>query len=76
MTYQEAKQQAFKVRWKVGKCFSGDECWCKPIQGEEPIMFMDGDREQEHYIVDSGTVRKEIAEYIVELHNKNIESRQ
>ncbi len=76
MTYKEAADYAFTIRWKVGTCFSSNECWCRPIQGEEPIMFKDGDEDSEYFIARSGELSKEFAEYFVRLHNQSLENKK
>jgi hypothetical protein len=74
LTYKQASELAFTVRWKLGTCFSGDDCWCRPIQGEQPIMFDDGGVESEYFIARSGELSKDIAEYFVKLHNEKLEN--
>jgi hypothetical protein len=76
MTYTEAGEYALIVRWKVGTCFSSDECWCRPIQGEEPIIFKDGGEDSEFFIARSGELSKSFAEYFVKLHNQNLENKK
>lgn len=70
MNYEEAIDHSFKVRWKTSTCSAGEKCWCRIIEPEEPIMF-DGD--EELYIAGSGSMPREYAEYIVELHNKSLQ---
>ena len=72
MTYQEAKEKAFTVKWEIGTCSQGEECWCRTINPVEPILYKDGDIENEYYIIGSGELNKETAEYLVKLHNQNI----
>jgi hypothetical protein len=71
MTYQEAYKKALEVKWKVGPCFSGEQCWCRIIMPEIPIKF-DKDDIEEVQIVSSASINKDMAEYIVELHNNNL----
>jgi hypothetical protein len=72
MTHQEAKKKAFTVKWQIGTCSQGEECWCRTISPEEPITFKSGEIEEEYYIIGSGEINKETAEYIVKLHNQTI----
>lgn len=69
MTYKEAQEKALSVRWKTSICFSGEECWCKVIEPEEPIKDNHG---EDIYIVPSGSISKEYAEHIVKLHNNSL----
>lgn len=74
MTYEEAQEKLFKVRWKTEPCFAGEDCWCRMIVPEEPILFQGPSGfEDEIYVVGSAAIDKEIAEYFVQLHNKNLE---
>ncbi len=75
MTYTEAGEYALTVRWKVGTCFSDNDCWCRPVQGEEPIMFKDGEDDEEFFIARSGELSKSFAEYFVRLHNEQLENK-
>ena len=68
MTYSEFFQIAKDKPWKVIPCHSGTECWCRIITTEEPIV---GD-DEELNITSWGSISTEFAEYLVELHNKNI----
>jgi hypothetical protein len=69
MTYQEAIEKSFQVKWKVGTCSQGEECWCRTIKPIEPIFFEDGGN-AEYYVVGTGELRKETAEHFVKLHNQ------
>ena len=70
MTYKEAQELAMKVRWKTEECFSGSDCWCELIVPETDIIDDDGNK---ICIIPTASVLKNVAKYIVELHNKNIE---
>ena len=39
MTYNEAKKLVLTQPWIVGTCFSGVDCWCRPIMLETKINF-------------------------------------
>lgn len=73
MTYDEAEEQALKVRWKISTCGVGEECWCRIILPEETIHINHSDGITEYdsvySVVDSGAVSKEVAERIVSDHN-------
>jgi len=74
MKYKEAEQKAFTIKWQIGTCFQGERCWCRTIKPIEPILFDDGDVKDEYWIVGSGELHKEIAEYFVQLHNQKIDN--
>ena len=74
MTYQEAIEKAFTVKWKLGTCEQGERCWCRTIEPVEPIMYQDHEDIEPYFIVKSGQMRKDVANYFVELHNRNINS--
>jgi hypothetical protein len=68
MSYEEAKERLFNVRWKTKECFS-ENCWCALIVPEEEYNDDDGN---EMYICGSGCISKDVAEYIVKIHNLNV----
>jgi len=53
-------------RWATKECFSID-CWCEAIVVEETL-----NDEEPHYVVSYGSVSKEEARHIVEIHNKSL----
>ena len=65
-------EKLLDIRWKVSECFVKD-CWCSIIEPENKITDENG---FENYICPSGAIHKDIAEYIVELHNKNLKIKQ
>lgn len=67
--YEEALIKAFNSEWKSSVCSQGEECWCRII---EPLNKIEYDNGEEIYIVGSGSISKEFAEYIVKLHNNNL----
>ena len=71
MTYQEAIDKSLTVKWKVGTCGQGTQCWCRTITCDPPLMYDDGDEQYPFFVVSTGEVMAEIVEHIVELHNKN-----
>lgn len=73
MTFKEANDLSFQVKWKVSTCTSGESCWCRTVAPETPIIY---DDIEELFIIGMGTVHKEIAEYIVKLHNDNLNNKK
>jgi hypothetical protein len=39
MTYQEAINKSLTLKWKVGTCSQGEECWCRTITCDPPLMY-------------------------------------
>ena len=80
LQFNEAKEKVFKTKWKVATCNEGEKCWCRIIEPVETIEYYNfiGDYNvdsfnENFYIVPSACMDKQIAEYIVKLHNKNLE---
>lgn len=76
MNFEQARELSFLVKWKVAECFSGPECWCRIIAPFEPIYYNqpeNPENKHEYSIVDAGSLDRDTAEYIVSLHNKNLE---
>ena len=71
LTYKEAQEKSLTVRWKVSFCPQGENCWCRIIEPEEKISDSD---DNEIYIVGSGEMSRIYAEYLVDLHNKNLKN--
>jgi len=67
-TLDEASELALQVKWKTSSC-GNDTCWCRIIEPDEPILY--GENNEEFYIIGSGAVDKEFAEYFVFLHNES-----
>ena len=74
MDYSQAKEKSLLVEWKIGTCSQGEQCWCRTIRPVEPILFGDGDFQEEYHILVGGELSKEIVEHIVALHNQNIKN--
>ena len=70
MTYEEAIELAYQVKWKTSTCGQGEQCWCRIVEPEVPIIY---DKVEQIYIISMGAINKEFAEYFVELHNRTIE---
>lgn len=77
MNFDQAKELSFLVPWKTMECFSGPECWCRIILPVESIFYSHPenpeDNKHEYIIVDAGALDQETAEYLVKLHNTNID---
>jgi len=72
--YDEAHKHSLTVPWKLETCNSGESCWCRIILPCEKILYKNkvGDTERVdefEYIIPDGSIDKETAEYIVNLHN-------
>ena len=76
MTYQEAIEKSLTVKWEIGTCQQGEQCWCRTIKPVEPILFEDGDTEEEYYVVRSGELNKETVEHLVKLHNETFNTKE
>jgi hypothetical protein len=66
------------VPWKLDLCNSGETCWCRIILPSEKILYKNkvGDTERVdefEYIIPDGSIDKETAEYIVDLHNDEVD---
>ena len=72
MTYQQAKEKALTVEWKVGFCPQGAQCWCRTIEPLESITFTDGEVSENYSVVRAGEISKGLAEYFVKLHNEHL----
>lgn len=74
----EAQKYSFTVPWKLDLCNSGETCWCRIILPTEKILYknMVGETERVdefEYIIPDGSIDRETAEYVVELHNNHIQ---
>jgi len=69
MNYNEAEEKSLQVEWVTQVCHSGEECWCRMITTKEPLIY---DEDEVFYISQSGQLTKEVAEYLVNLHNEKI----
>ena len=78
MNYQQAKQKVLSVPWKTDICHSGENCWCRiirPTETPEYIRKSNGEPHVLDSIIDYGSVDKETAEYIVNLHNSFLDKK-
>jgi hypothetical protein len=69
MNYEQTIKKTLTIEWRVGTCNSGEDCWCRTIFPKEDLIDDNG---EEVYIVGYGSISKEFAEHIVELHNKSL----
>lgn len=81
MNFKEAEKLAYKTRWKIGTCNSGEKCWCRTIEPEKTIEYFIYNKDMppdkhEFYIIGDASVDKKLANYIVKLHNKNLKDKQ
>ncbi len=75
MTYGEALKKSFSSKWVVATCPQGEECWCRVIKCDPPLMYRDSLEdltEKEYKPVSSGSIGKDTVERIVELHNQDL----
>jgi hypothetical protein len=75
--YDEAQNYSLTVPWKLETCNVGETCWCRIILPAEKILYKNkiGDIERVdefEYIIPDGSIDKETAEYVVELHNRSV----
>jgi hypothetical protein len=76
-SYDEAQSHSLTVPWKLETCNVGEECWCRIILPGEKILYKNKVGEIERvdefeYIIPDGSIDKETAEYIVDLHNRSV----
>jgi hypothetical protein len=75
--YDEAQKYSFSVPWKLETCNVGESCWCRIILPTEKILYKDkvGDTNrisEFEYIIPDGSIDRETAEYVLELHNRSV----
>lgn len=74
MDFDQAKKKSHKLRWKTDYCHEGEQCWCRIIKCEEPLMYSKFDYfdQEEYIIIQDGQLNKDTAEHIVKLHNESL----
>lgn len=72
LSYSEAMIESFKRKWVIDTCSQGEDCWCRTIKTDPPIHFLDGDSVEEYHVVGMASLDRQMAEYIVKLHNNKI----
>jgi len=63
-------KELISMRWKIALCNSGESCWCRLIVPEGNVQF---DRGVEAWVAPDGSISKDEAEHIVEIHNQWLE---
>ena len=75
-SYDKAHKYSLTIPWKLALCNTGETCWCRIILPTEKILYKnqpDGEKVQEfEWIIPDGSIDKETAEYVVNLHNSCI----
>ena len=72
MTYEEAEKLAFSSKWKIGTCGVGENCWCRTIKPENPIIY---DNNEDYYIIgleDVGGKEKKVPDDFYDAKNKQM----
>jgi hypothetical protein len=78
MNYKQAKQKVLSVPWKIDFCHSGEDCWCRlirPVEQPEYVLESNGETAVLDCVIDWGSVDKETAEYIINLHNSFLDKK-
>ena len=77
--YLNDNAEQLNYKWEVKSCFSGEDCWCRIIETVNKNLFFkrkySDDEEYEQLatgVIDSGAINKKLADYIVKLHNENL----
>jgi hypothetical protein len=78
--YDEAHKYSLTVPWKLAHCNTGESCWCRIILPTENILYKNqvGDSEtvvEFDYIIPDGSIDRETAEYVVNLHNYSLNTK-
>ena len=73
-SYDEAHKYSLTIPWKLELCNVGKSCWCRLILPTEKILYKNTVGEEERidefeYIIQDGSIDRETAEYVVNLHN-------
>ena len=71
-TTQEADDLSYTMEWKTVECGS-ENCWCRMIETVTPIVVAMENYDDEFYVVPAGSVDTRLADYIVSLHNNNVD---
>jgi len=68
---REAEKKLLATKWKTKVCISGKQCWCRMIYPVKKIEYSEGEIMN---VVGAGSISKNVAEYIVRLHNDSLQS--
>jgi len=71
MTYKEAEDILYKIKWKTETCQQGAKCWCRMVVPAKPLYYDDCNSDG-LYIAGSGELSKRAAQYFVKLHNQEL----
>ena len=66
------KKNNFQKKWKTATCGSGAKCWCRLVVTKDYTRKAD---DLKDCIIRSGEADKKLAQYIVKLHNNNLEEK-
>ena len=76
-SYDEAHKYSLTVPWKLETCNVGESCWCRIILPTEKIFYTNHSKDEKaqefEWIIPDGSIDKETAEYIVDLHNRSVD---
>ena len=76
-SYDEAHKYSLTIPWKLSLCNTGESCWCRIILPSEKIFYTNHSKDEKaqefEWIISDGSVDKETAEYLVNLHNYSLE---
>lgn len=64
------------VEWTTTLCPQGEGCWCRGIAPKDMILYKSSDYDEEYSIVGYGVMTREVAEYVVMLHNNHVAKKQ
>jgi hypothetical protein len=62
-------KELLKYKWKTKTCNAGAKCWCRMIV---PISNFYYNKIDEANIIGAGELKKDLAEYLVKLHNSSL----
>lgn len=71
MERNDVAEKAKQVRWSVFECHD-KLCWCAGVTTEIPVYYQNG---EEYILIPTGNIDKIMAEYIVKLHNDNLDKK-
>jgi hypothetical protein len=62
-------------KWRFQKCTAKD-CWCGLIITNDKIDFgIDKEPPEQYFVAHAACLDKDIAKYIIKLHNKNLKEK-
>ena len=79
MNFEQAREYAFTMPWKVSECHVGSQCWCRRIVPVDPISYNDeyenfgktlvSTETEDYEVIPDSAIDQKTADYIVKLHN-------